>query len=267
MSKFYIFIGALLPVLSALSAAEEPRATTPSTEFEYYLEPGDLVSITVFGEPDLSIPSIRIPVSGNISYPLVGEINLIGKTVRSIELNLSHKLASGYLRNPTVSVSVLEYRPIFVRGAVNAAGQHPFSIGMTIEKVIAVAGGFSEDADVSKITFIRKTASGNQSQEAELGSPVSPGDIIDVAKSDIVSKSATSYIYMYGEVSKPGSYEFRNGLSVEKAIALAGGFGIRASKKKINISREGNPPVKIKRAQLTDKIMPGDVITVGASLF
>lgn len=211
--------------------------------------------------------SIRIPTNGSISYPLVGQLGLIGKTTRSIESDLAKRLAAGYIRNPTVSVSVLEYRPIYVRGAVIATGEHPFSIGMTVEKVIAVAGGFTEDADTLTITLIRETRAGSTSLPVVRTTSVQPGDIIDVAKGQKVSEDAKLYIYMYGEIAKPGSYEFRNGLSVEKAIALAGGFGIRASKKKIKISREGEPPIIIKRAKLTDIVMPGDVITVKASLF
>ena len=74
------------------------------------------------------------------------------------------------------------------------------------------------------------------------------------------------YIYLYGEVRRPGRYEYSSDLSVEKAIVLAGGFNTRASKRKISVSR-GIPAVITKKLPLDFQVLPGDVITIGASLF
>ena len=77
---------------------------------------------------------------------------------------------------------------------------------------------------------------------------------------------------MHGEVASPGEYKFRKGLTVEKAVVLAGGFTLRASRKKISITRyldkdEAEEPDKFKRVKLYTPIQPGDVIDVGASWF
>ena len=75
------------------------------------------------------------------------------------------------------------------------------------------------------------------------------------------------YVFVQGEVRTSGRFEYVDGLTVEKAIVLAGGFGARASKRKIDIRREGEPPLELNRVKLTDPVLPGDIITVGVSIF
>lgn len=75
-------------------------------------------------------------------------------------------------------------------------------------------------------------------------------------------------IFIYGEVNKPGAYPFENNLTVEKAIALAGGLAPRASKKKITLRRRNNEHLKKSDFVPMQKIIhPGDVITIGESFF
>ena len=78
------------------------------------------------------------------------------------------------------------------------------------------------------------------------------------------------FIYVHGEVRSPGEFEYRTGLTAEKAIALAGGFSPRASRAKIEISREVDgsiEPAVLRRVPIYEVIMPGDVISVGTSWF
>ncbi len=237
-----------------------------NAEAQYRLSPGDTVAINVFEEPDLSFPSVRIPSDGVISYPLIGEVRVSGLTVRELEQRLRKRLLDGYLVKPVVTVSVLEYRPVYVGGAVNNPGEHRFSVGMSVEKAIAVAGGYLADADVKSVTVYRQSEGSNPYQVG-LNYQVEPGDVITVPARPRPTNTQHEYVYLYGQVRNPGSYEYRRGLTVEKAVALAGGFGPRASKRKIAITRDGNPQVKISGAKLTDNIEPGDVITIGASFF
>ena len=96
------------------------------------------------------------------------------------------------------------------------------------------------------------------------------GDIISIEEELGVGDESTSYVYLHGEVQKPGEYAFRRGLTVEKAVVLAGGFTLRASKRKISLSRmiDGElKPEKLRRVKLYFPIQPGDIIDVGASFF
>ncbi len=231
---------------------------------EYLISPGDIISVRVFGEPDLSLSSVRVPTDGLISYPLLGQIRINDHTVRSLEQRLTALLGNGFLRKPKVSVSIVEYRPIFVKGGVNSPGAHDYAEGLTVEKALALAGGMSKEGRVEGITVLRDNG---RSQVVSLEYWILPGDVISIP--EVTEIDIKEFIYLHGEVKSPGSYEYRKGLTVEKALALAGGFSNRASKRKIQISREseGGDFVRLKKVGLHFTVKPGDVITVGASLF
>lgn len=235
---------------------------------DYMLGPGDIIDVKVFNEPELSVQSLRIPGNGVVSYPLLGRVDTENHSVATLEKHLTALLLNGYLKKPEVSISISEYRPFFVKGDVEQPGRHSFSEGMTLEQALSVAGGSAEFGDNTQISVNR--FNGETIQVQEVGFQIKPGDVITV-KRDVITEAeeATNYIYLYGEVSKPGGYEFRSGLTVEKAVAMAGGFTPRASKRKIDISRytEGEGPRTLDSVELTSSIMPGDVVTVGESWF
>ncbi len=230
---------------------------------EYRIAPGDLISITVFGEEDLSLERVRVAANGMVSFPLLGEVQVRNYTARGLEIRLTNLLRDGYLKKPKVTVSVLEYRPFYIKGGVKGTGAYPYQQGMTVEKALTLAGGFTADAAESKITIVRENSLSPEPIPADLTTAVLPGDIINVGTAEV----AGTYFYMYGEVRKPGSYKYREGLTVEKAIVLAGGFGARASKRKITLARESEAGTERFRVKLNTPIEPGDVITVGQSLF
>lgn len=246
-------------------------AAMPSVAAEYsdyVLAPGDIINVKVFNEPELSVQNLRIPGSGVISYPLLGRIDTENHSVSTLEKHLTALLLNGYLKKPEVSISISEYRPFFVKGDVNEPGRHPFSEGMTLEQALTIAGGSVDFGDNTKVSVNR--FDGETVEVQEVGFQIRPGDVITV-KRDVMTEAeeSTNYVYLYGEVSKPGGYEFRSGLTVEKAVAMAGGFTPRASERKIDISRytEGEGPKTLDSVKLTATIMPGDVITVGESWF
>jgi len=240
--------------------------------FEYKISPGDAISIQVYGETDLSFPRIPVPNNGIINYPFLGKVQAAGKGEIELADNISNALREGYLLNPQVTVAIVEYRPIYIGGAVSEPGHKPFFINMDVGKIIEISGGFEEDADQNSLTLVREDESGEREIEVDLETELQPGDILTIgrlSKRDLAENNvdeATRYIYLYGEVKKPGRYEFQDNLSVEKAIVIAGGFGGRASKRKISVTR-GTPAVKEKKVALDYPIMPGDIITVGVSLF
>jgi len=240
----------------ALFAAAQAHA-------EYRVAPGDRISVIVFGEPDMSAPDARVASAGTVVLPLLGEVRAAGHTTIELEKMVADMLRAGYLRDPKVTVSISAFRPVYVKGAVQNTGPYPYTEGMTVEKALVQAGGVGENAILDKITVVHEADPDHAPQPATLATVVQPGDIVTVE----AVKSASIFFYVYGEVAKPGSYPYRDGLTVEKAIVLAGGFGPRASHSKLSITRDGDPPKKIDRVQLTDTISPGDVITVGASLF
>jgi polysaccharide export outer membrane protein len=147
----------------------------------YRLGSGDKISITVFDEKELSLEKIRLSDAGTISYPMLGEINVLGLTVSQLEKMITNGLKNGYLVDPKVTVTIDEYRQFFVNGMVQKPGGFPYQPGLTVRQAVSLAGGFQDRADRDKIMVIHdndKTAH-NEGQ----GSLVEPGDTITVEES------------------------------------------------------------------------------------
>lgn len=178
------------PVVSSAAAAAVATAQAPGdanakadTLSQYKLSTGDVISISVFGEDDLKRDKVRLTDAGTISYPVLGEIQVRGKTVGELEKFITDGLRGTYLVNPRVSVTIDEYRPYFVNGQVANNGSFPYQPGLTVRKAIAIAGGFKERASQSKITIVRDGDATNTPVKADLNTPVHPGDTITVGES------------------------------------------------------------------------------------
>ncbi|MCP4407260.1 MAG: polysaccharide export protein [Gammaproteobacteria bacterium] len=148
----------------------------------YRLGPDDILSITVFGEPELSLKNTRVATNGRISFPLLGQIPVEGLTVTELEAELIRRLADGYLRRPRVIVAITEYRLVYVNGEVKQPGGYSYRVGLTVHKAVTLAGGFTERASPKKITLIRENE-GDKPQNVDLSDHLRPGDIITVGES------------------------------------------------------------------------------------
>lgn len=147
---------------------------------QYQLNSGDVIRVNVFGEPDLSFAEIRLTDAGTFSYPFVGEVNASGKTPSQIERLLTEALKDGYLVDPRVSVSVINYREFYISGEVKAPGGYPFQPGLTLDRAIALAGGLTERASTRRITIIRGSDESRSAERASLSTLVKPGDTITI---------------------------------------------------------------------------------------
>jgi polysaccharide export outer membrane protein len=104
-----------------------------------------------------------------------------GLTVAELESTLTTALADGYLRNPQVSVQVLEFRPFFILGEVNEPGRYAYSGGLTVLNAVATAGGFTYRANQDKFTAKRSRADGSSTEVTlQADDLVQPGDILNV---------------------------------------------------------------------------------------
>jgi polysaccharide export outer membrane protein len=159
---------------------------------QYRLGAGDVIKISVYDEPDLSL-DVRIGLSGEISFPLLGDVTVAGLSPKELELNLVKRLKGPYLLNPSVTVSIVEYRPFYVTGEVEKPGNYAFHPGLTVDKAITIAGGFTERASKGKI-FVMHDQSPYESiaedskrsaarKSVKLYDVVQPGDVITVEQS------------------------------------------------------------------------------------
>jgi len=167
----------LFSSLIVVCATAQAQSNTDLSQ--YTLGSGDVVKITVFGQDDLSVQT-RLSNIGIINYPFLGEINLVGLTVNEVESRIDRGLRGDYLVNPSVSVTVLEYRPFFIDGAVNRPGSYPYQPSLSVNKAAALAGGFTERASREKIIIVRKITGVETTIEATASDVILPGDIVTV---------------------------------------------------------------------------------------
>ena len=149
---------------------------------EYKLGPGDRITINVHNEPDLSLENIKIPPKGNMSFPLLGVIKVSGRTVRNLEWLLRSQLKKGILKKPSISISIIEYRPFFVNGQVKNPGAFPYINGLTIQKALSIAGGLNERASTGKISLI-DGKNGTENKIDNFNQTIQPGDILLIGES------------------------------------------------------------------------------------
>ena len=118
--------------------------------------------------------------SGYIAFPLIGAVPARGHYRAGARGHDRRQAAQGYLRDPDVSVEIDRYRPIFVMGEVGAAGQYSYVPGMTVQKAIAAAGGFSPRANQANVDITRDINGKVMTGRVATSDPLLPGDTIYV---------------------------------------------------------------------------------------
>jgi len=176
--------GLILSGLAAASACSGPaaglRPIPEGTTGRYLLGPGDQVRVITFGEEQLT-GEFRVDASGNIALPLVGAVRAAGLTPDQLAAAVTETLRRSKLyQNPSVSVEVVDYRPVFILGEVSRPGQYPYQPGMTVVTAVAIAGGFTYRAVTNRFSIVRNTPQGHFEGSARRQTPVQPGDVITV---------------------------------------------------------------------------------------
>lgn len=170
----------ILTLLFALWLLPTAYAADPGAQ--YKLASGDVLRITVFGEPDLSFEEVHLNDAGTFSYPFLGEIAAKGLTPSQVEKLIVNGLKAGYLVDPKVSLSQIAYRSIYIHGEVQKPGGYPFEPGLTLEKAIALGGGLTERASIKRVTIVRGDGSPTLTDKVELSTAIAPGDTISIAQ-------------------------------------------------------------------------------------
>ena len=143
----------------------------------YTLDAGDKLRIVVFGQDGISNAYI-VDAGGNVNLPLIGTVPARGSTTQQLSQRITARLKQGYVREPHVTVEVETYRPFFILGEVTTPGQYPYVADMTVEKAIAIAGGFAPRA-YKQTVELTHTARGQQiKSDVPLSYPLRPGDTL-----------------------------------------------------------------------------------------
>lgn len=176
-------LGPMLLVAAGLGACNPGAGLPPlprSDSRDYLLGPGDRVRIITFGDQQLT-GEFRVNDSGFIAIPLLGNVEAAGLTPRELERRVEAALTQAKLfKNPSVSVEVVAYRPIFVLGEVSKPGQYPYQPGMTAVAAVAIAGGFTYRAVTDVFSVVRTTNGRSVEARAYRQSVLQPGDVLTV---------------------------------------------------------------------------------------
>lgn len=181
----FLSLATLLVGGAALAPAgaqdQNAAAAGEATDTQYRISPGDKLNIVVFGQEDVS-GEFQVDGAGNITMPLLGQVVAAGRSVTQLQSEITLALDKDYIVNPRVSIEVLNYRPFYILGQVNAPGSYPFVSGMDVRQAIAIAGGFTRRARTSSVTVIRESAEGTVEIDAKPDAPILPGDTIEVER-------------------------------------------------------------------------------------
>ncbi len=139
-------------------SSSAPKSTAPadSVSDEYTVQPGDVLTITVWKEQDLT-GDVLVRPDGGLSFPLVGDLSASGKTVSALRKEVVTRLQR-YLPNPVVTVAVKQIggNAIYVVGKVQHPGEFPFGRAVDVMQALSLAGGATPFASLNSIVILRR---------------------------------------------------------------------------------------------------------------
>jgi polysaccharide biosynthesis/export protein len=168
-------IGAVLTALIPLAGCSNLPAL-PDKPSPYHLGPGDELGIKVLGANELA-GRYLVQDDGTVKMLLIGDVPAAGLTPSQLENEIDKKLVAGqYLKQPQVSVVLLQYRPYFILGEVAGPGAYPYVSGTKVLTAAVIAGGYTRRANQNYAIITRN----GEDYKADPTAPIQPGDIISV---------------------------------------------------------------------------------------
>ncbi|MCU0881859.1 MAG: SLBB domain-containing protein [Hyphomonadaceae bacterium] len=266
-------------VRSAPSGGEAIVRTRPrpgSAEAGDGLGPLDMISVEVFGIPDLS-RNVEVNGAGEIQLPLIGPVQVEGLTPDQAARTIENRYRGRYVVNPSVSIRVTQRqaRLLSVTGAVERPGVYPFSGPTTLLQGLALGGGFDVDGAASVVQLLR-TGNGQDRLLSYDVKAIEAGLVADpwlIPGDRIIVQSSPRVVTVAGFVKEPGVYPFQGALTLTQAISLGGGQLANADLRSVNIIRtvEGRDQISghdlgaIVGGRAADPVVvPGDRVIVSA---
>lgn len=274
----------LLASLLAMNAygkddAIQDQPTQKMSQGDYTLGPGDSIHIIVFQNPDLTLDT-RVSEGGTITYPLVGSVKVGGMPIAQAERAIADALKKGgFVQQPQVNIALVQVRgnQVAVLGAVNRPGRFPLETFNThLSEMLANGGGIINGiggiGGGSDTVIITGWRNGERFRK-EVNVPNlfinnKPEDDIEVAGGDVIYVPEAPVYYIYGETQRPGSFRIQRDMSVQQALAVAGGPTPRGTERGMKLYRKGaDGKLEAIKISPNDKVQPDDVIFVNESLF
>ncbi len=267
----------LIMLFFVLSAPAGPLARAGDATL---LGAGDVVKISVYGQPDLATTT-RIAESNKITFPLIGDVAIGGLSTANAEEKISYLLTSGgFVKNAQVNIFVEQRlqtlaNTVTILGQVARPGKYPLQTG-TVEGVenlidlLAAAGG-TNDSAADYLVMIKKNGKKETKTRVDLIALLQEGSVdkfnYTLEGGDVVFVPEMDVFYVYGQVQRPGRYRLERNMTVMQALSVGGGITDRGSEKGIQIKRRVKDSTATIDAKPTDQLVKDDVIYVKESLF
>lgn len=239
----------------------------------YILGAGDIVKISVFQNPDLATET-RVSDTGGITFPLVGNVDLVGLTVTQGEQKIAAALkAGGYVLRPQVNMVVTQFRSrqVSVLGNVLRPGRYSLEDQtLRLADVLSLAGGVTNNGG-DQIIITRMKGTKEERFSVDIDSAFTFNDLeknLEIVPGDTIYVPRFPLFYIYGQVGRPGQFRLERNMTVMQAVALGGGVTLRGTEKGIQIRRRDvGGKIETLSAGLQDRVMQDDVIYVRESVF
>lgn len=230
----------------------------PAHAQDYQLGPDDVLEISVYREPELN-RTVRVSSNGYISLPMMGKIMAVGLTVSDLENRISEEYKQ-YIKNPQVSVYIVEYATITVIGQVEKPGSYPLKGELSVLQAIGLAEGFTGIAAQNDVKVMRMKNGVKRTIDIKVADINAEGDKtrdVWLERGDIVFVPEST-VTVTGQVKNPGSYPLKSGLTVIDVLGMAGGFTKFASRNKVKVMRIENGEKKTITVKVADINRRGD---------
>jgi protein involved in polysaccharide export with SLBB domain len=218
----------------------------------------DQLSITTLNEANFTVKGALVDADGTIDFPYLGRIKVAGLTVQELEADLKHRLSDGWLHDPQITIDLVQAlsKKVLVTGQVRSPGAYPFAGQWTVMQAIVQAGSTTEAASDTAV-ILRANADGSvvsaDQSTAAMRVPVDLHKLLDLGDmsqnyglndGDTVIVEKAEPAIVSGEVKSPGQIAVRRGLTVQQAVALAGGLTDKGKSSGIKIERPAKDPTK-----------------------
>jgi protein involved in polysaccharide export with SLBB domain len=180
-------LGLALAALAATTASTQAAATAgPEVAAKaapafYRLGSGDKIRVIVYGEHDLT-GEYFVSDAGAVSLPLIGVVTAAGRTLDQFKADVEDAYRKGYLKDPNVTVEVLNYRPFYILGEVNKPGEYPYTSALTVLRAVATAEGFTYRANTRTVFIKHASEQVEHKERLTSDAPVEPGDTIRITE-------------------------------------------------------------------------------------
>ncbi len=236
---------------------------------DYRIGAGDVIRVSVFGYQDLT-SEVRVSQSGNITYPLIGEVKVSDLSTGDAENLISRRLSDGsFIKQPHVTVLVLQFQSqqVSVMGQVNKPGQYPLDHDSHVIDLLAAAGGVESALGGDNATLLRKDGT-KVAIDLHALFQGDPSLNLRIYGGDTLYVPRAPQFYVYGEVQRPGVYRLERNMTVSQAITAGGGLTPRGTERHPTLRRrDADGKLVESKVDGGDLLQADDILYVKESWF